>query len=121
MIIHGDATELAVAAAQRGIKVPLERTVARYGLTLEEWLALLEAQGWMCPICRRGGNRVKYTTDHQHVPNWKRMEPEQRKRYVRGILCIHCNWKVVHSRLTAAEARRIAEYLTHYEERRDHA
>lgn len=39
--------------------------------------------------------------------------------HVRGVLCRHCNWKIVHSRLTADMARRIASYLEAYELRRD--
>lgn len=104
-------------AKQRGIAVPQPRTCARYGLTVDEWLDMLAGQGWKCPICLKAVK--KFTTDHEHVVAWKKMPPEQRRRYVRGILCIHCNWKIVHSRLTAAQARRIADYLTAYEGRRD--
>jgi hypothetical protein len=114
----GVTTYLLTEAKQRGIAPPLERTVSRYGITVDEWLALLHNQGWCCPICRKHRG-VKWTTDHEHVRGWSKMPPEQRRRYVRGVLCRHCNWKVVHSRLSAEQARRIAAYLEAYEARRD--
>lgn len=105
-------------AAKRGIKVVLPSTTKKYGLTVNEWLKLLAAQGWCCAVCRRHRG-VKFTTDHEHVPGWKKMPPEQRKRYVRGVLCTHCNYRVVHSNLSAKQAQNIADYLTNYERRRD--
>lgn len=111
-------TYLETEARQRGVKLPSKATAARYGITVDEWLALLHNQGWMCPICTKHRG-VQWTTDHEHVRGWKSMPPEERRRYVRGILCRHCNWKVVHSRLTSAQARRIAEYIEAYEARRD--
>ena len=105
-------------ARQRGLKVVTAKTTAKYGITLEEWLELLAAQGWACAVCRRHRG-VTLTTDHEHVPGWKKMPPEQRRKYVRGILCTHCNYRVVHSNLTAVQAQRIAGYLFAYEGRRD--
>jgi hypothetical protein len=105
-------------ATQRGIIPPTARTLARYGLSQEDWLGMLERQGWCCPICRKHRG-VQFTTDHEHVRGWAKMPPEQRRLYVRGILCRHCNWKIVHSRLTAVQAQRITDYLVAYEERRD--
>lgn len=109
--------ELEYAAKVRGIRVVSPRTTAKYGLTVTEWLQLLEAQGWACAVCRRGKG-VQLVTDHEHVPGWKGMPAEKRKVYVRGILCAHCNYQVVHSRLSAQEAERIFKYLTRYEVRR---
>ncbi len=46
------------------------------------------------------------------------MPPDDRKRYVRGLLCVYCNFRVVPSRMTAAEAYRMTDYLAAYEDRR---
>lgn len=99
-----------------GITPPRQEALDKYGLTAEEWLALLEAQDWKCPICLKGER--KWNTDHDHVPGWKNMPPEERKTYVRGILCWYCNHRRVNSRMSAEEAARIANYLRAYEERR---
>lgn len=108
---------LKAEAKKRGVVPPLATTLERYGLTQLEWIALLKAQDWKCPICLR--RDAKWNTDHDHVPKWKTMAAEQRKRYVRGVLCWYCNHRRVNSRMSPDEAQRIADYLRAYEERRD--
>lgn len=95
------------------------RTLARYGLTLKDWLNLVQAQGGVCPVCERKLDALKLNIDHEHVYRWRYMEPAERARYVRGILCARCNWRLVHSTMPSAQAQRIADYLRRYEERRD--
>ena len=112
-------TALEREARRRGIKAPAPATLRRYGLSADEWLALLAGQGWRCPICHKSGASVTWNTDHDHVPRWRYMTPEERKRYVRGVLCAYDNHRRVNSRMSAAEARRIADYLAAYEARRD--
>lgn len=107
-------------AATRGISPPAPSTLRRYGLSADEWLTLLAAQGWACPICERTSG-VRWATDHDHVPGWKRMAASVRKTFVRGVLCVRCNWKRVDSRMSADEASRIAAYLKAYETRRQSA
>lgn len=106
-------------AEAHGIRPPSPATLRRYGLTAGDWLGLLKAQGWRCPVCLKSGPTVKWNTDHDHVPGWAKRPPEERKRYVRGVLCSYCNHRRVNSRMPADEARRIADYLSAYENRRD--
>ena len=108
---------LLLQADEKGIKPPLQRTLDKYGLLQEEWLELLAAQGWVCAICKR--DKLQFNTDHEHVAGWVKMPDEERKRYVRGVLCWHCNHKRVHSRLSSEEAYTIYLYIKAYEERRD--
>lgn len=110
---------LEAEATRRGIKPPGVATLRRYGLTVVEWLALLKAQGWRCPVCRKTGAGVTWNTDHDHVPGWAKRPAAERKRYVRGVLCAYCNHRRVNSRMSAEEAQRIATYLAEYERRRD--
>jgi len=97
---------------------PSARTLARYGLTAGEWLAFVLDQGGRCPVCERSLEGLIANIDHEHIPRWKYMPAEERVRYVRGILCSRCNWRLVHSRMPATQAQRIADYLKKYEERR---
>ena len=109
--------KLLAEAERRNITVPTQATLDKYGLSAEEWLQLLANQGWVCPICGKDKNR--WNTDHEHVAGWAKMEPEQRKRYVRGVLCWFCNHKVVSNLRDSEQVQRVADYLRAYELRRD--
>ncbi|MHB8407951.1 MAG: endonuclease domain-containing protein [Acidiferrobacterales bacterium] len=64
--------------------------VRYYGLTLEDYYRMLREQDHRCAIC--GNEEVKQlAVDHEHVEGWAQMLPEERKKYVRGLLCILCN------------------------------
>lgn len=52
----------------------------RYGLTRDEYEAMLEAQDNRCPICERSFDEVKPHIDHCHDTG-----------RVRGVLCGNCN------------------------------
>jgi len=54
----------------------------KYGISIEEYLALAEAQGGLCAICRKKpGKKFKtFGVDHDH-----------RTGQVRGLLCTRCN------------------------------
>lgn len=108
-------------ATRHGVRPPGAATLRRYGLTADEWLGLIKAQGWRCGVatCGKRGAGVTWNTDHDHVPGWKAKPPEERKRYVRGVLCAWCNHRRVNSRMSSREARAIADYLASYERRRD--
>lgn len=54
----------------------------RYGVTLEQFEAILKAQGNICPICEES-NKV-FCLDHNH----KTLE-------VRGVICLNCNLRVL--------------------------
>jgi len=108
---------LRTEAADRHVVVPTKRTLDRYGLTDAEWLQLLAGQGWCCAVCKKTGQ--KWNTDHEHVPGWAKLPPDERKRFVRGVLCWFCNKFSVQSNLTAKQAASVAAYLERYEARRD--
>jgi DNA-directed RNA polymerase subunit RPC12/RpoP len=84
-----------------------------YGLTKKEWLAIFAKQGNKCPIC--GGQNKKWVTDHEHVRGWKLMPPSERKKYVRGILCTWCNFRVVRIGITIYKLENALNYLKAYE------
>lgn len=54
----------------------------RYGVTLEQFNAVLSAQGNVCAVCKEG-NKV-FCLDHNHKTlKW------------RGIVCLNCNLRVI--------------------------
>lgn len=104
-------------AFRRGITTPAPSTLAKYGITADDWLSLLEEQGWICPICERDAAGLTLNTDHEHVRGWDKMPDKEKKQYTRGVLCSWCNHRRVHSKIGGAEAQRIADYIKRYEAR----
>jgi len=82
-----------------------------YGITEAEYMKMLKVQDGKCALC---GQVPKPTTnlhvDHEHVLGYQRMPPEERRKYVRGLLDYRCN-KFKLGRTTLSDARRIFEYL----------
>lgn len=99
-------------------RVPSQGTLRRYGLDIRSWLVILEAQGNVCAICKRVPNSGSWVTDHEHVAKWKKMLPERRRLFVRGIICHWCNSHVVGRFVTLEKSRNATAYLTRYDRRR---
>ena len=99
------------------VRVPLPATLERYGLTAEEWLAILARQGGVCFVCETLPPSGRLCTDHEHVKGWKKMPPERRKTYVRGILCWTCNHYYMGRGITLMKALRVADFLRQYIDR----
>ncbi len=102
-------------AAEKGIKVPSQRTLDIYGLSANDWIRLIKNQGWVCAVCEK--QQATWNTDHDHVPGWKKLPPSERKKHVRGVLCWYCNHKVVGHARSSELAQRVADYLRAHEER----
>jgi len=76
--------------------------VKKYGITLDEYDALLEQQGGGCAICGRKPASKRLSVDHDH-----------RSGRVRGILCDGCNRAIGVLKLEQPERfQRIADYLS---------
>jgi hypothetical protein len=87
-------------------------TLKKYGLSLAEWSALAARQGGVCAICRKLPTTGRLVIDHLHAKGWKKMEPDRRKTYVRGLLCWFCNYYLVRKGVTPARAHGAGNYLT---------
>ncbi len=96
-------------------KIPGKETLKKYGLTAWDWLVLLEQQGGVCAVCKRVPTTGRLCIDHEHVKGWKRMTPEKRKGFVRGLLCFFCNRYYVGRCITVERSRNVTEYLLRYE------
>lgn len=113
-----DSIRLFREAERRGVVLPQPATVRRYGMTLIDWLRILDRQRWKCPV--KDHAAAKYVVDHQHVRGWPKMRPEERRRFVRGLLCNGCNYFVLGGGVeTRWVAENVAAYLGEYEARRD--
>lgn len=79
----------------------------KYGITLQQWDALFQAQGEGCAGCQRSkelsGRRL--AVDHNHAT-----------RAVRGLLCFRCNTIIGKCNEDSAVLIRLAAYLNRYQE-----
>lgn len=78
-----------INARKRASYDPIARrraTLAGYGLTADDEIRLLEAQGGVCAICR-GGRPLHVDHDHACCPRSLR----SCGKCVRGLLCSSCN------------------------------
>lgn len=88
---------------------------SKYGITLDERDAMIEAQGGRCanPGCRVSDPGPKgWMTDHDHncCPT-----PETCGRCIRGIVCMSCNLALGHSGDSIERLEGLIEYLRLYE------
>lgn len=93
--------------------IPAKATLKRYGLTVEEWVELHQRAGGICEICRATTRRL--CIDHEHVKGWRKMKPERRREYVRGLVCWRCNVSIIGRGITLEKLHAAARYLTRYE------
>ena len=100
------------------IREPTPVTLKKYGLSLNEWKDILAAQGYRCPICKRVPSSGIFRTDHLHVQNYKRMKPDKKKLWVRGLPCVHCNRFFLAKGITIEKAQAVVDYLQAFEKRR---
>lgn len=73
----------------------------KYGISLETYESLLEAQGGHCAACENTGSaRGLLCVDHDHTTG-----------AVRGLLCDRCNVALGYARESAAILRSLADYI----------
>lgn len=97
------------------VRQPSARTLARYGLTLADWRAFLRRQKGACGVCGSVPPSGILHIDHSHERGWKRMPPERRKQFVRGLACFRCNSVWLRRGATPELLRAAANYLEAYE------
>jgi DNA-directed RNA polymerase subunit RPC12/RpoP len=71
-----------------------------YGITLEDYGRMLQAQGGVCAICGRPPKTKSLNVDHDH-----------RTKQVRGLLCVHCNHRLIGRFRDSSIFRKAADYL----------
>lgn len=96
---------------------PAPSTLKRYGLSMEEWKAILARQDGRCAVCKLVPKKGRLCIDHDHAKGWKKMSNDDRKKYVRGLLCWRCNTTYVGRGASIERALATAAYLTAYQDR----
>jgi len=99
------------------LKPPSAATLKKYGLTEADWIYIWEWQGRVCPICKKVPPTGNTHIDHYHQKGWKKMKPEERRKWVRGIVCAYDNQRVLVKGINLEKAKNIVKYLEDFEER----
>lgn len=98
-----------VSKERRELNPELAKTRARgyslqrkYGITLEQYDELLAKQNYCCAICERHESefKTKLAVDHNHATS-----------EIRGLLCTHCNYRMVAKHKDGNLLRKIADYI----------
>lgn len=97
---------------------PKPGTLKKYGLSETEWRAMADKQNHACYVCEQKPTKGRLCIDHEHVLKWKKMPPEKRKLYVRGLLCFRCNTTFLGRGITVFRSENVTKYLKEYEERK---
>ncbi len=96
---------------------PTKSTLSRYGLSMEEWQVMADNQQHKCFICETEPKKGRLCIDHYHAKGWKKMPPEQRKLYVRALLCWFCNHYYLSRGITIAKSKRTTLLLEEFQAR----
>lgn len=92
---------------------PRPETVAKYGMTIGDFMLMAKEQGWACAICKKTPPSGRLVVDHHHHSSgkWKTWPAPRRKAAVRGLLCMLCNRFCVGRGVTVEKARAAVAYL----------
>lgn len=88
-----------------------------YGLTLDEYNAMYNEQGGVCKIC--GGvssDGTSLAVDHDHSVDfeWKFLSSQEKRKYIRGLLCRDCNTGVAMFKDDIDKINKAIKYLNEY-------
>lgn len=73
----------------------------RYGITIEEYNAILIKQNGKCAICGNGSTEKDLSVDHDHITG-----------HIRGLLCNSCNMAIGLFDENITLLRKAIDYLT---------
>jgi Recombination endonuclease VII len=68
-----------------------KRLYKMYGITIEQWEDKFKEQGKICACCKTLPGTGRLNVDHIHIKGFKKMSPEEKVKYIRGLCCFMCN------------------------------
>jgi hypothetical protein len=93
------------------MKLPSRVTLKKYGISESEWVSMYVSQDGCCAICGQHPSTDRLNIDHNHVKNWKNLDPSERKMHIRQLLCYICNHRILTRGVTSDRLRKAADYL----------
>ncbi len=99
------------------MKVPSSKTLAKYGMTADDFTAMFQAQKGKCAVCYGDLAGKQMFIDHEHRAGFSTMTAEKKRMQVRGILDYSCNrFRVCRNNYLTAQA--VLAYLEQHEDRK---
>lgn len=102
------------------VKPPKKETLRKYGLDLNQWIELVAQKQGRCWVCGRTPDptgSVRFVVDHEHVKDYKKKSADEKRKFIRGILCWNCNKNFLGKGITTVRARNVYQYLVDYDRR----
>ncbi len=65
----------------------------KYGLSFDDFINMYQSQGGKCKICGKDTKKM-LAVDHKHIRGFDKLPPSEKKKYVRGMLCQSCNYRL---------------------------
>lgn len=88
-----------------------------YGISLDIYNNMLKKQNYGCWICERSSPTRRLAVDHRHVPNYKKLPPDLKRKEVRGLLCTYHNrliGRIEHSKDCRKTLEKINAYFAEF-------
>lgn len=98
------------------MEIPTKITLKKYGLDEKDWVRMYNKYGGRCHCCLCIPPSGKYYIDHEHLSGYKKLSDRERKSAVRGLLCFHCNRRLLQrGNDNLRKIRNAVSYLERYE------
>lgn len=90
--------------------------MSNFGITEERYEQILASQGNKCAICINSENldNKNLAVDHFHVENYNNLAPEQKSKFIRGLLCQRHNLLLGQANDDVEDLRRCINYLQQF-------
>ena len=72
-------------------EIKSKRLYKTYGINIDDFNRMLQEQEGVCWICKTLPKSGVLCCDHLHVKGYKKMDPSERRKYLRGLVCFGCN------------------------------
>jgi len=83
-----------------------------YGISFYEYKRILAVQEGNCAICGKPPKPGRSLhVDHKHQQGERKLSGDEKRRYVRGLLCWMCNTAIGKFRDNSTKMRAAADYI----------
>lgn len=87
-----------------------------FGITVDEYYRMFDSQNGKCAVCGRPQSECSraFAVDHIHMTGYENLSSTEKKKYVRGLLCISCNTALGKLQDNPEILQKGIEYLLYY-------